>query len=237
MFQRLIPPILRSDRSLLDQALLKLPEVTYRRLHEAGFRPTTIIDVGAWHGHWSATVAAIFPDARFFMFDALEGNRTHLEIMKGEKFEYQICVLAAESGIEREFSVNGTGSSLFSERSDVPRVRTKVITTTMDEALKPKHISGPTLLKLDVQGAELEVLRGGPRTLAQCEVVQIEAALLQYNEGAPDFAEVTAFMDDHGFKLYEIAGFVRPTQTHLVQIDALFAAKDSSLRPQFFSFR
>jgi hypothetical protein len=47
--------------------------------------------------------------------------------------------------------------------------------------------------------AELECLRGGEATLAMAEVVQLEVALLNYNEGAPLAAETIAFMDGHGF--------------------------------------
>ena len=69
------------------------------------------------------------------------------------------------------------------------------------------------------------------------EIVQIEVALLNYNEGAPLSAEVTAFMDAAGFAIYDLAGFIRPTGIDLVQIDILFARKNSALRRDFFRFR
>lgn len=237
MFRKFIPPVLTSHRSLLTRALGNLQEDTYRRIREMGFHPNTVVDVGAWHGHWSETTAKIFPDANFFMFDALEESRPYLERFEREQFNYQICVLAAESGVEREFSVNATGSSLFPERSNAPRSIKRVRTTTLDEALDGKRLAAPIFLKLDVQGAELDVLRGGSRTLRQCELVQMEVALLNYNEGAPEFADVVSFMNERGFKLFEIAGFVRPTGAHLVQIDAVFASENSPLRPSFFQFK
>jgi FkbM family methyltransferase len=181
--------------------------------------------------------ADIFPSARIYMFDALEESRSYLEKFDTAQFEFQICVLAAESGVEREFAISGTGSSLFSERSDAARSLTKVTTITLDEALETKTVANPVFLKLDVQGAELEVLKGGLRTLGQCELVQMEVALLKYNEGAPDLVEVVDFMGQHGFKLFEIAGFVRPSGRHLVQIDAIFALESSALRPHFFQFK
>ncbi len=237
MFKKIMPPIFWSDRDFLERGLAKLPEVTYQRLREFGFKPKTIIDIGASHGHWSASVATIFPDARFFMFDALEENRPHLEKLNAPQFIHEICVLAEKPGHERNFSISGTGSSLYSERSNAPRQLAVVRTKSLDDVLASHQLEDPLFLKLDVQGAELEILKGGTHTLEHCEVVQMEVAFLKYNEGAPDFADVVLFMNERGFKMYDIAGFVRPTGTHLVQIDALFVRENSSLRPDFFEFK
>lgn len=237
MLKKLIPAIFRSKRHLLTEALATLPDVTYERLRDHGFRPKTIIDVGAWHGEWATSVAHTFPETRIVMFDALEDNRPYLEQITGPHFSYEICVLAAESGLERTFSVSGTGSSLYPERSDAQRSTTKVITKTLDEVLASRGVLEPILLKLDVQGAELEILIGGTNTLERSEVVQLEVALLKYNEGAPDFADVVSFMNDRDFKLCEIASFIRPTGRHLTQIDAIFARANSQLRPDFFNFQ
>eukprot|EP00913_Durusdinium_trenchii_P033413 g31281.t1 len=61
------------------------------------------------------------------------------------------------------------------------------------------------LLKADVQGAELTVLLGGLKTLSQAQLVLLEAPVLPYNEGAPSFSEVIAFMAAHHFELVDVA--------------------------------
>jgi len=86
-----------------------------------------------------------------------------------------------------------------------------------------------------VQGAGLLVLAGGQKTLARSEVVQLEVALLPYNEGAPTFLEVLSYMNDHGFVPFDISGESRP-MGHLVQIDLLFVRRDSPLRPTSINF-
>ena len=73
-------------------------------------------------------------------------------------------------------------------------------------------------------------------TLAKTEVVQLEVALLPYNEGAPTSNQVITFMDEQGFAIYDIAGFVRPNQKDLAQIDVIFVRKESKLRPDRFHF-
>ncbi len=87
------------------------------------------------------------------------------------------------------------------------------------------------LLKVDVQGYELEVLRGGTRTLALAEVVLLEVSLLEYNQGAPLMPEVVAFMASAGFVPYDVCGqFRRETDNALCQIDIMFVRRESALR-------
>jgi FkbM family methyltransferase len=236
MLRNLVPPIFRSDSQLLAQALMALPEITYRRLRDHGFSPRMIVDVGAWRGNWSESVAQIFPNAKVRMFDALEANREYLKRFKDERFSFDICVLASVGGKQRDFAVSGTGSSLYAERSNAPHSIVKVRTKTLDDVLANELVEDPIFLKLDVQGAELDVLAGGQHTLNRCEVVQLEVGLLRYNDGAPDFVDVVTYMNDRRFKMHEIAGFIRPNSDYLVQIDAIFVREDSDLRPTFFTF-
>ena len=150
---------------------------------------------------------------------------------------FVISLLGAEPQEAVEFHVHDTGSSLFSERSNVPRSSERLVMHTLDEiAGATLQLASPLFLKLDVQGAELEILRGGAKTLAMAEVVQLEVQLLHYNQGAPPAAEVIAFMDRSGFALFDVAGFVRPNGTDLVQVDLIFVRKDSDLRHDFFKY-
>ena len=62
---------------------------------------------------------------------------------------------------------------MFPENSNVSRVEKELVTATLDEIAGP--VPAPTLLKIDVQGAEIEVLEGAERTLSACEVVQLRS--------------------------------------------------------------
>ena len=128
----------------------------------------------------------------------------------------------------------GTGSSLHREQSNVEFQETTMQTSTLDDVAS--GLEGPIFLKLDVQGAELEVLAGGPNTLARSDLVQLEVALLPYNEGAATFLQVLQYMDERGFVPFDIAGMIRPTGAELVQVDMLFVPARSSLRPTRFLF-
>jgi FkbM family methyltransferase len=149
--------------------------------------------------------------------------------------EYVIALLGPSVRSEVPFHIQGSGSSIYPERSDTERSVLTFSMTTLDSVV-PSSLLHPLFLKLDVQGAELDILRGGSATLGKAEVVQLEMPLLPFNEGAPTSSEVVSFMDNRGFAMYDISGFVRPYGKHLVQIDAIFVRKDSKLRPDKFQF-
>src|SRR5262249_19067697 len=95
--------------------------------------------------------------------------------------------------------------------------------TTLDSVVKGHRLKGPMLLKLDVQGYELEVLRGANDTLRNVEMVMLEVSTLPYNVGGPLFSEVVAFMADRHFLAYDVCSMRRrQSDSALFQVDVLF---------------
>lgn len=224
---------------VVENALDRLADVNYRRLRNLGFRPGGIIDIGAHVGDWTRSIKKVFPSTPVLMVEARESQRPYLEAACAELggVSYVIALLGSKRSEAIEFHVHDTGSSLFSERSNVSRTSTRLPMNMLDELAGGFPLSsGPLFIKLDVQGAEIEVLRGAIKTLARAEIVQLEVQLLHYNEGAPSAASVIAFMDQNGFAIFDIAGFVRPNKVDLVQIDLLFVRKNSRLRPDYFNY-
>ena len=240
LIMRRLPLGSRLKRELLDVALLQLEEAAYTRLRDQGFFPKGIIDVGAHKGDWIRSVRHIFPNPPALSIEAREEQRASLSLTFSELpgVQFVIALLGSGPRSDVQFQVHGTGSSLFAERSNASRTTRQMEMRTLDDVVSADgRLRAPIFLKLDIQGAELEVLRGAEKTLLLSEIVQVEVALLNYNEGAPLAAEVVAFMDTKDFVIYDIAGFIRPTGADLVQIDILFARKDSRLRKDFFQFK
>lgn len=78
-------------------------------------------------------------------------------------------------------------------------------------------------LKLDVQGYELETLRGGSNVLARLYGVQAELSLVPLYEGGPLWLEVVQFMSDHGFHVAGLeGGYTDPETGEMLQADAIF---------------
>ncbi|MEE8505732.1 MAG: FkbM family methyltransferase [Kiloniellales bacterium] len=63
------------------------------------------------------------------------------------------------------------------------------------------------LLKIDTQGAELDVLRGATKALAGATLVQVEVEFLDLYEGQPLFADIDTFLRGAGFRFHTFLRF------------------------------
>lgn len=198
-----------------------------------GFSPETIIDGGAFVGDWSRAASRIFPQARFVMVEANEEKREQLAVATKQiaNSEYVIALLGPETKPEVAFHVLEMGSSVLPELTSFSTTTRRLPMTRLDDLLDRRQSSGQILLKLDVQGFELEVLRGASLALAISEVVILEVSLLPYNQGAPSFLEVMSFMANSGFVIYDFCGQARrESDNALFQADVVFVKDNSQLR-------
>lgn len=220
------------DQQDLHRAGLPNMRGAVENLRRNGFRPDLIVDIGANIGDWTLAFSPVFPEANILMIDALhecEGALSKVATRLGTRASYRICVLGSRSGDVVPFYKLGTGSSIFSEATGFEQQVEDRVTTTLDDILTAP--TGRTFLKLDVQGAELEVLRGSSRTLSKVEVVLLETSLLPYNAGAPLATEVFTFMTNNGFALYDIGGMLRRySDQAMFQADLVFVRSESHLR-------
>jgi len=204
-----------------------------RRLSRLGFNPQRVVDVGAFQGDWARIARGAFPDAQILMIEAQQTMEPALANAVKElgNSAFRVALLGAEGGMTVEFFELETGSSVLPERSSVSRLVRTSQTVTLDDVLSEEMPGGADFLKLDVQGYELEVLKGGTGALDAAEVVVAEVSLLPINEGAPLLHDVTAFMRDRGFVAYDICDLIRrPLDLALWQVDILFLKENSVLR-------
>lgn len=201
-----------------------------RRLRDAfAFTPRAVYDIGAHHGKWTASARRVFPQARYFLFEANPDNAPILDATGERHF---IGALAARDGEEREFFLSRnapstTGSSLYREQSAHYRgenLRRITVTTRRLDSLVAEHgLPPPDLIKLDVQGAELAVLAGAGAAVEGCAAIIAELSFLRMNEGAPLAAEVIAEIDRLNFKCVDVCKIHRTRVDSVLQLDILFA--------------
>ena len=153
------------------------------KLIKCGFNPTQVVDVGANMGDWTTGMQGIFRGAHFFM---IEGDSKHIPKLKQIMQPFEIALVAE---IEKNVTfyaistVRGTGNSLFEENTDAPREKISRTAYTIDSILKKRGIASPQLLKLDIQGSELNALKGASETLKTVEVIVSEVSVMNYNQG------------------------------------------------------
>jgi FkbM family methyltransferase len=195
--------------------------IALRRLQRRGVTIEVVFDIGAHRGDWTRSVRDSLPQARFFLFEA---NEAHAEALRQTGHTYVVAVLSSEPKPVDFYATGGPGDSYLREASKhYADVRPLVLNaTTLDEIIEQHSLPQPDLIKADVQGAELDVLRGGENALAHAEVVLLECPFIEYNENAPSISEYLTFLLAHGFTPVE---FVNPTwlKRRMTHVDILFA--------------
>ena len=203
-------------------------EQTLLRLKSMGFAPRAVYDVGAYHGGWTKAARKVFPASNYFLFEANGDNVPKLK-ETGETFFN--AVLSGQDGAATEFylpkNAVATGASLYKEQTahydgDNLRVET-VITRRLDALAAEQKLPPPDIIKLDVQGAELDVLAGAGALLAHTSAIIAELSFLSYNDAAPLIADVIAGIDRLGFKCADICEVHKAAGGSVLQADFLFA--------------
>lgn len=192
-----------------------------RALHRQGFRFQTVIDGGANVGQFARAAAETWPDARVVSFEPLPDVAETLRRNVGGRVEAIEAALGKTAGTTTFFRTDYTLASSVLRPDDPSATPLTVRLTTLDEALDASTLARPLLLKLDLQGYELEALRGGPNVLEQADAVLLETPFRVSYDGEPLFREILAFMEDAGFV------FLRPLDVwddghEIRQMDALF---------------
>jgi FkbM family methyltransferase len=205
-----------------------------RQLFGLGFRPQTIVDVGV--AYQTAELYEEFPESNILLIEPLAEFEPFLrQICAAHKAQYILAAAGATPGTAI-FNVHADqldGSSLLKEveGATVDGIPRRVPVVTIDQVCAEKNSKGPYLVKLDVQGAELQVLAGTQRTLRETEAVILEATLFGTMIDGQQLYDVVAKMKEYGFVAYDIFGFLyRPLDNALAQTDMIFVRENGPFR-------
>lgn len=230
LLTRLIPSHLKQS---LKRAL-KVPSLELRleNIRNAGFFPKQVIDVGAFRTDWAMTCKQIFPSTALLMIEGQEDMEPMLKDFceKHPDCSYLIT-LVGEQNQSVFFTKQASNSRIvgkeeFQYLDTDPEERQ---CQTLESILQDSPFETTEFLKLDVQGKELEVLRGAGALLQNVEVIQMEISIIRIGP-VPIFIEVINQMSEWGFRLYDILGpNYRPRDKALWQVDALFVREGSQL--------
>ena len=199
-------------------------------LKKSNYLPKIVYDIGAYHGNWAKDFMEVFPDVTMFMFEAQQSKEQILKSFSESNSNIHFCIalLSSNDGNSVIFNENETASSVILKPPFT--WADKKITISLDSIIKQNNYPLPDFLKLDVQGHELEVLKGGSIALNNAELCLLEVSLLDIGEGNPLLSDIVKFMNEQNFQSYDICQFMRrPFDKALYQIDMLFVKKESKL--------
>lgn len=181
-----------------------------------------VYDIGAYRGNWSNFLKKTsLNKSNFFLFEA---NIENQKFLKELGFKYFISVLSDKKKEVEFYSKNLTGDSYYIENTnlyekDLDKKITK--TNTLNDIVEKNNIPLPDFIKVDTQGSEIDILKGGDKILSNCSLIYIECPIIQYNQNSPNFVDYINYMKSIDFLPYEICE-VHYIDKVMVQIDILF---------------
>ena len=83
-------------------------------------------------------------------------------------------------------------------------------------------------IKIDCQGSEIDIIKGGLEMCKRAEIFLLEASVYPYNSGAPMFDELKNFMASIGFNYIKTVSDITHPDNHgvLIQHDVLFSKRE-----------
>lgn len=200
----------------------------------------TVLDVGANIGDFAKLAREVFSSAAIHSFEPLPDCFEKLNnALPGddEFFTYECGIGSAETTMDFYRSHHSPSSSFlkmgdfhkeaFPYTSDGQVAEpVKVKVKRLDDVLDAKNLKKNLLIKIDVQGFELEALAGAESTLSKAKLVILEMSFTTLYEGQPLFHDVYEKMYGLGFTFRgSLAQMLHPVTGEIVQTDAIFVSE------------
>jgi FkbM family methyltransferase len=184
-----------------SQDLLPKPHIEY--LKSLDIKPKVIYDIGSCVLHWERHAKNIWPDSVIYLFEA---NKDVKKLYNRTNQNYHLGVLTDTDNKAIKFykdPMNLGGNSYYKENTfhyNESHAQHE-IGMSLDTIAKENNWPKPDLIKIDIQGAELDVLKGASEALKTCYDLILECQHAEYNAGAPLVDSVIEYLESIGFKL------------------------------------
>lgn len=203
-------------------------------------KPASLIDIGANKGQFSLAFRRLQPVARIIAFEPLpDAADTYTSVFaRDPAVTLKRTALAEQTG-QAEFHVTNRRDSSSLLRPGQGQKKAfgvkeaamiQIPINRLDECVNLAELPHPRLIKIDVQGGELGVLKGSS-DLEQADFIYVELSFVELYEGQPLFSDVTGYLSGRGF---EVAGVFNQAMTRSfgpTQADVLFRRASARTQP------
>lgn len=213
-----------------------------RTLAAMGVRPLTVVDVGANIGQFALAAAHMLRPQRLISLEPIPevcAKLQSLRIPPGVKAQ-AVCTALGEVARDAEFRVMSqtASSSLLPlgpiHRDLYPEIReertVRVAVETLDHFISNHPFAKPALLKLDVQGSELDVLQGCRRLKDHFEWILLETSTQPFYQGGAAFSEIHSHLCHQGYRWLGPVTIHQPMKigpAESLQFDALYVSENA----------
>lgn len=202
-----------------------------------------VIDVGANDGGYGTEVRTYGYKGRLVSFEPVSAAYGRLRDRAADDRHWEVHKLALGASLgtfEINVAANQERSSSFLPQLDVAfgttstqrYVGLEMVTRTTLDTFEPTLLlegSERVLLKLDVQGFELEVLRGAETFLERVVAIEVELSLRPLYAHQPSYGEVIAYLAGRGFSLWAVEpGYTDHDTGRLIEMDGIFVRGDGA---------
>lgn len=201
---------------------------TLYNLCELGLNPNTILDVGVLRG--TEELKEVFKDKKHILIEPIKSLEKEIkENYKDIDYDYIPKAASNKIGtssiriISKYKKIKGSQISdktIIKQNHKKKIIKEEIETITIDSLTSSGKYEKPYLLKIDVDGVELEVLEGSIVTLKNTDCVILEATVNP--NGYTNFFEKGYFVESCGFKLINICDTGYNEKNFIYQTDLIF---------------
>lgn len=202
------------------------------------FRIELVLDIGANIGQFASELFDNGYEGRIISVEPLPDAHAALVaatagVARWSAFE-RVALGAEEGAVMMQVAGNSVSSSVLPmlERhiqaapGSKPMASLEVRQTTLDAAFATEVTQTRTLVKIDTQGYERQVLAGGLHCLAQAPLVLLELSTVPLYKGQWLWTDAMAYLQAQGFDLWFLhPDFSDPVTGRVLQYNGLFARR------------
>jgi FkbM family methyltransferase len=198
--------------------------------------PSTVLDVGANRGQFALVARHRFPSAALLCFEPLPKPRERLERALGGAPNVRIFpyALGQASGTTTFRVTTDDDSSSILPTTSIQRslspgstldYETQVEIKRLDDLIDIQELPRPIFMKIDVQGTELDVLRGASAFAKVVDDILVECSFLELYEGQALAADVIDFLSGWGLSIIGVHNVVATPDGRSAQADLHFSRR------------
>lgn len=198
-------------------------KLSLKRLDKLGFRPNQVFDIGVGYG--SPDIYSHYKYSTFYLYDPIPNFKSLMKFLpspKSESFFFEFALSDKQSNYFLNKNIVDIGTSFISSNKLIDSIL--IETKRFDTLPEAKDLYNKrNLLKIDVQGHELEVLKGFGKYISHIDVVIVEVQSLITVSSEPTFLNVCEYLINNEFVLIDLSGIGRrPLDNFIAELDLVF---------------